>query len=285
MPALWTRMSSPSAQRSAIDRGRVVGRDVQLDVRAGAGHVERDHAGAVARERLGDRRADAARGAGDERGAAGQRALPVDRRVAVARRDVDDLGRHVGRAGREQEAQRGGDLVLGAGRDVDELHGRAPADLLGQRAREALQRALRRGRVDRSGLRRRRAEHDDATRRPHAAHRGIEEVLQLDQVGGALDPGGVEHECLEALVGRRLRVEHGGVEPGRGGEPAHRVVQRRGAVGVGVTQHLGGGLGHAPGAAQQHAALDQRVARARGGRARRAAGARCAWPGRPRPAG
>ncbi len=62
------------------------------------------------------------------------------------------------------------DLLLGALGDVDELHRDASADLLGQRAREALQGALR-GRVARrcgplgggaaGGRLRRGAQHDD----------------------------------------------------------------------------------------------------------------------------
>ena len=42
------------------------------------GHVETDDVGAVARQHLGDRRADPARGAGHERDLAGERPLPVE---------------------------------------------------------------------------------------------------------------------------------------------------------------------------------------------------------------
>ena len=56
--------------------------------------------------------------------------------------DADDLAGDVGRLGREQEAQRRGDGVLGVRGDVDELDGAAAADLLAQRAGEALEGAL-----------------------------------------------------------------------------------------------------------------------------------------------
>ena len=78
----------------------------------------------------------------------------------------------------------------------------------------------------------------------------MEEALQLDQ----LRAGGVEHERLEALVGRRLGVEHGGVEAGVGGVLAHRIVERRRGVHAERRQHARRGLGHPARAAEQHAA-------------------------------
>jgi acetyl-CoA acetyltransferase len=54
-------------------------------------HVDADHIGPVARQRAGDRGADAARGAGDDRDAAGQRLLPVLRVGLLAGADPDHL--------------------------------------------------------------------------------------------------------------------------------------------------------------------------------------------------
>ena len=65
-------MSSSSVSAEPLgDRVEVVGerRD-----------VEPDDLGAVAMQRLGDRRADAARGAGDQRDLAVERLVPVERR-------------------------------------------------------------------------------------------------------------------------------------------------------------------------------------------------------------
>ena len=74
---------------------------------------------------------------------------------------------------------------------------------------------------------RRRAEHDHAAGGSHARgpSGGRSAAARRARVESAM-PGGVEDERLEALVGRRLGVEHGGVEPGRGGVRAHRVVER-----------------------------------------------------------
>ena len=141
----------------------------------GLRHVEADDARAVACERRGDRRADPPRGARDERDPAGERALPVElrnRRDAGA--DLDDLAGDVGRARREQEAQRRGELVLGADGDVHELHRHAAgAHLLAERAGEALERALRgrgpaRARLRRGGG----AEHDHPAAALQAAEPG-----------------------------------------------------------------------------------------------------------------
>ena len=70
--------------------------------------------------------------------------VPVDLgRLRHRLADLDHLAGDVGGAGREQEAQGRVDLLLGALGDVDQLHGDAAADLLAERAGEALQRPLR----------------------------------------------------------------------------------------------------------------------------------------------
>ena len=78
-PALWTRTSMPLADAVGDPRRRVLGGDVEVDrlpaelvgepaeILGGGRDVEADDVGAVAGEDLGDRRADPARGAGDQR--------------------------------------------------------------------------------------------------------------------------------------------------------------------------------------------------------------------------
>ena len=183
MPALWTTMSTP---RSASTPGRAVGGDVELQRRAAdpvgdrrevlalGRDVEADDVRAVARQHLGDRGADAARGAGDDRDLAGQRPLPVLGRVRGRGADADHLAGHVGGAAGEQEAQRR--LEVGVRRRVDELRRRPVADLLGRpsgrspRARAG--RRLRRCRA-RSAARTARASgsRDGRSRRPRAGRR------------------------------------------------------------------------------------------------------------------
>ena len=60
-------------------------------VLAGGGHVEADHVRAVAGEHRGDRGADATGRAGDDRGLADQRLVPVLGDVDGGRADPDDL--------------------------------------------------------------------------------------------------------------------------------------------------------------------------------------------------
>ena len=149
----------------AVDR--VVGGDVErqrgaADLGGGLGQrvcraldVDRDHLRAVAREHLGDRRADAARGTGHDRDLAVQRLVPVGRRRGVGGADVENLAVDVGRLGGQQEPQGGlqaGRGGFGVGGQVDQRRGRAVAQLLAQRAGEALERALRRALVDAAGL-------------------------------------------------------------------------------------------------------------------------------------
>ncbi len=109
---------SAAALGAATPR-RALGRDVELQrgaadpvgdrrqVLALGGDVDADDVRAVAREHLGDRRADAARRAGDDAAVwPGERLVPVVRRVRTAARDPDHLAGDVGRAAGEQEAQR-----------------------------------------------------------------------------------------------------------------------------------------------------------------------------------
>src|SRR5690242_9987161 len=99
---------------------------------------------AVAGEHRGDRLADAAGRPRDERDLAVKRTLPVDRvSRRGARTDPDDLRGDVRRLGREEEAKRGLDLVLGAGLDVDQLRGRSAPGFLADRSAQTLERALR----------------------------------------------------------------------------------------------------------------------------------------------
>src|ERR1700761_7202318 len=118
-PALWTTTSTPPLKCAAIFAAERL--DHGAEVALGLWHVEADDLGAVAAERGGDRRADPARGAGDQRRLAGERQVPVDigrRRDALA--DPDHLAVYISGARREKEAQRRLELVLGAGLDVDE---------------------------------------------------------------------------------------------------------------------------------------------------------------------
>ena len=177
-PALWTTTSTPPAKSLGDRAGRVVGGDVERDrarrrsrpttVRRSVGRL-RDVEADDARRRRG--RASSAIAAPIPREApvtsadlAGQRrsqSISGDGGDAFA--DADHLAGDVGRARREQEAQGRLELVLGAGLDVDELRGRAlAADLLAERADEALERALRGGGAGRARVRRRGAEDDDA---------------------------------------------------------------------------------------------------------------------------
>ena len=162
---------------------------------------------AVAREHVGDRRADPARGAGDERDLAVQRPLPVERRrLATGSPIAHDLAGDVGRARREQEAQRRVELVLGAGLDVDELDGRAARaiSLPSERVKPSSARwavASRGSSTHRAGCRAR-----SRGRTARRADRRVEEPRSSRRLGRVGDPGGVEDERLEALVGRRVRV-------------------------------------------------------------------------------
>src|SRR4029077_4734631 len=79
----------------------------------------------------------------------------------------------------EEEAQGRLELVLGARFDVDELGGRAlAADLLGERAGEALQRPLGGVGAGGAGVRRGGAEDDNAAAAAQPRHGGGEEGLR-----------------------------------------------------------------------------------------------------------
>ena len=160
MPALCTMMSTPPWCCLKCGRdllGCVVGGDVEgdraaaelVDERLQVGlqrrHVEADDGGAVAVQGADLGLAEPAGGAGDEGDLAGQRLGRVGDRVGVlevGEADADDLAGDVGRLGGEQELQRGADGRFAALGHVDEVGRAAVADLLGQRAAEALQRAL-----------------------------------------------------------------------------------------------------------------------------------------------
>ena len=138
------------------------------EILVGPLHVDGHHAGAVAGEHLGDGRADAAGGAGHQRDLAVQRPVPVGGGRRVGRADPEDLSVDVGRlAGQDEpqrrlEARRGG---LRVGGQVHQVHGGAAAQLLAQRAREPLERALRDALVTAARLLGRGADDDDAAGR------------------------------------------------------------------------------------------------------------------------
>ena len=91
----------------------------------------------------------------------------------------------------------------------------------------------------------------------HPRDRRIEEPLQLDELVRRRDAGRVEDERLELLVGRRLRVEDRGVEPGGGGMLAHRIVQRRRGVHAERRERPRGRRREPTGPAEQHPAGDR----------------------------
>ena len=127
-------------QRGATDAAGGLGQGL-----GGGFHVDRDDAGPVAGEHLGDRRADAAGGAGHDGDLAVQRPVPVGRWRGVGRPDKENLAVDVRRLGRQDEPQGGFQARrgrFGVRRQVHQRHRGAAAQLLAQRAGEALQRAL-----------------------------------------------------------------------------------------------------------------------------------------------
>ena len=74
-------------------------------------------------------------------------------------------------------------VLLGAGSDVHQVDGAALADLLAERAGEALEGALGDALVVVLGLLRDGAEHEDAGVGGEAAHQRGEELLQREQLG------------------------------------------------------------------------------------------------------
>jgi hypothetical protein len=139
-----------------------------------------------------DRGADPAGGPGHQRDLAGQRPLDVeDGRgdPGGMAADPDHLAAHVRGLGGEQEREGRAQRVLGALGDVDELRGpAAAADLLADRAGEALQRALGDALgVGRGGLGRS-AQDDDARVGGQRPHDRREELLQCTEPRDVGDP-------------------------------------------------------------------------------------------------
>ena len=108
---------------------------------AGRGDVDGDDGGTVARERVRDRLADAARGAGDDGDAAVERPVPVRGQRAGRRVDREQLSVHERRPRRQEEPQRADDGRRGD-RDVaprtSPFAGRTAAQLLGDRPQETV---------------------------------------------------------------------------------------------------------------------------------------------------
>ena len=132
----------------------------------GAFYVDADHLRAVAGEHLGDGGADAAGGAGHDGDLAVEGLVPVGGRGGIGRTDAEHLPVDVGRLAGQDEAQgrlEAGRRRLGVGGEVHQRHRRAATHLLGQRAGEALEGALRDLLVRGARLVRRGAHHDDAT--------------------------------------------------------------------------------------------------------------------------
>ena len=136
--------------------------------------------------------------------------------------DADHLSRHVGRAAGQQEAQRR--LEVGLRRRVDEVGGRAVADLLAERAHEALERALGGARV---------AVLPITIARPgrrEVAHHGLEEVVDVAQVARGAharrveDQGRVRRGPAQRQPDPGDHVAHGARPP----PDEHRAVEERG---------------------------------------------------------
>ncbi len=151
--------------------------------------------GALPGQRRGDRRADAACGAGDQCGASGEGEVPVvgggDR--GVGRLDLDHLAADVGGGGGEEEAQSGlGGVGVGVP-EPDEVDRPAPSDLLAERARETLQRLLGGGLVVVGGVERG-AEHDHPAARGDGPYDGVERGVHFGERVDVPDAGGVEDD-------------------------------------------------------------------------------------------
>ena len=160
MPALWTTTSTPpcfsfrwwaircGASLAVMSRVRwspSSSPHQRLQLAGRLRDVEPDDGRAVAVQDPGDLLADAAAGAGDQRDLAGERALPVGRprRRRVAWVPIRTTWPETyADFGESRKRERRGDRRLGALGDVDELDRAAAADLLAERAGEALERAL-----------------------------------------------------------------------------------------------------------------------------------------------
>ena len=168
----------------------------------GAIDVDADHLRAVAGEHLGDGGADAAGGAGHDGDLAVEGLVPVGGRRRIGRTDAEHLPVDVGRLAGQDETQgrlEAGRRRLGVGGEVHQRHRCAATHLLGQRAGEALEGALRDLLVRAARLVRRGTDHDDATRRPEVAQQRREELVEALQPDGFGDAGGVEHQPAERV--------------------------------------------------------------------------------------
>ncbi len=196
-PALWTTTSTPPAKRSAIRSGAsgaVMSSSIASPPTLAATWRRSSPAWGTSRPTT----------SAPSAASVSAIAAPIPREAPVTSATLPASGRShsisgsgatpsptshhlagdVGGARREQEAQRRLELPLAAAADEDELRGRAAsADLLAERADEALEGALRRGGAGRACLLRRRAEDDDAAVAGEPADAGVEEALQLDQLG------------------------------------------------------------------------------------------------------
>ncbi len=168
----------------------------------------------------------------------------------LARRpDPHDLAGHVGRARREQEAQRRVELLLGAGRDVDELRRsrRARTSLPSERVKPSSARCA----VASRGLAQRSGGVPSTTIRPqrleHGASSGEKNARSSASCGAVGDPGRVEDERLEALLV---------------GAPASRQ-RRRARVGGGRAQVVAQLVATSTPRASTRASADEPAARAR----------------------
>ncbi len=158
--------------------------------------VDADHLGAFTRQRGGDGGADAARGAGDQRGLAGQRLGEAAGHQALRRRDQrQHLAGDESGVAAEQEAQGAVDPGFGAVGHGEQVGGGTLApDLLGQALDEAGEgagcRRFRRA-VAAGG---RAADNDDARAGGQTFQVLVEEGIQRLQFSRSGSAGGVEHQ-------------------------------------------------------------------------------------------
>ena len=164
--------------------------------------IDGDHVCAVAGEHLGDGGPDPAGRAGDDPHLAGQWSVPVGGSRGAGGTDPEHLSVYVGGLGGQNEphrrlaprcARRGG------GGDVDQCGGGPVAQLLGERAGEALERSLGDVLADVADLIRGAAQHDDPGRRPEVAQQWREELEQPPQAGRVGDSGRVEDQTAEGV--------------------------------------------------------------------------------------
>src|SRR5699024_5828066 len=180
--------------------------------------VHADDLRAVARQDLGDGRADAAGSTGDDGDLAFRRLIPVSWCGGCGVVDADDLGVDVGGLAGEQEAQGGlqaGEVAGKLRADVDQLGGCAATQRLGHGAAGALEAALGDGRVGGLGQLRGGAQNDNAAVRGELAHHRVEEVEELVELLWLGDAGRVEDEggvlAVTGVAGQVVvRIQQGG---------------------------------------------------------------------------